>query len=196
MKLRSLVVVVVILLASLAATARAQTGLYLNPIAMRISNSTADNGLFAFLGQNSTSHMFYGESFGAYYDFKTPYPFRAGVDVRDAILHGGSAAINSFQVGVRLSGHPFHNAGWKPYIEPYVGAGTTRAPSVTIRVTKPEFGALAGIDYQTHHHIDFRAIEIGYSKLITASSETIGGSDVIPTSTLYTVSTGFVIRFP
>ena len=47
MKLQSLVVAVVLAVAPVVA--HAQTGLFLNPIAMRISNSTKDTGLFAFL---------------------------------------------------------------------------------------------------------------------------------------------------
>jgi hypothetical protein len=77
-----------------------------------------------------------------------------------------------------------------------VGVGTSRAPYTAIHVNKTEYGVYGGLDYQTRHHIDFRALEIGYTQLITASSETIGASGVIPSSTLLTVSTGFVVRFP
>jgi len=197
MKLRSLVVVVGMALASVLVPMRAhaQTGLYINPIAMPITNSVADHGLYAFLGQYSTEATFWGVNFGGYHDFKTAYPFKVGLDIRDSILHGNSAKLNNFLFGVRLAGKPF-SAPWKPYVEPVLGVGTSRAPYTVIHVNKFEYGVYGGLDYETKHHIDFRAIEIGYSKLITASSETIGGSDVIPTSTLYTVSTGFVIRFP
>ena len=197
MKLRSLIVIVAAALAPVVihAPLRAQTGLYLNPIAMRISNSTADKGTFAFLGQNGTSQMFYGPEFGGYYDFKTPYPFRAGLDLRDSIMHGNNALLNNFLVGIRISGKPFGNA-LKPYIEPVVGVGSSRAPSTTIKVNKVEYGAYAGLDYETHHHVDFRLIEIGYASLTTASSETIGGTDIIPPSTILSVSVGLIFRFP
>jgi len=195
MKLRSLVVAVVVAVAPVVA--HAQTGLFLNPIAMRISNSTPDTGLFAFLGQNSTSHMFYGPEFGGYYDFKTPYDFKAGIEMRDSIVHGGSASLNSFLVGVRLSGKPFHKP-WKPYVEPFVGVGTSEAPNTAIHVSKAQYGLFAGLDYETHHHIDFRAVEIGYSSLKTASSQTIGGNvtTTIPAATVLSISTGLVFRFP
>ena len=197
MKLRSLVVVVGLALAPVLAPvlAHAQTGLYINPIAMPITNSIGDHGLYAFLGQYSTEATFWGVNFGGYHDFKTAYPFKLGLDIRDSILHGNSAKLNNFLVGVRIAGKPFATP-WKPYLEPVVGTGTSRAPFTEIHVSKVEYGAYAGLDYETHHHIDLRAIEVGYSKLITASSETIGGSDVIPTSTLYSVSTGIVFRFP
>jgi hypothetical protein len=196
MKLRSLVIVLTVALAPLAG--HAQVGLFLNPIAMRVSNSTADHGLFAFLGDGKTSQMFYGPEFGAYYDFKTPYTFHAGVEMRDSIVHGNSASLNSFEVGLRLSGKPFTHP-WKPYVEPFIGAGTSEAPLTAIHVTKAKYGVYAGLDYETHHHIDFRAIEIGYSSLKTASSVTIGGggtSNTFPSSTILSISTGLVFRFP
>jgi hypothetical protein len=195
MKLRSLVVAVVLAVAPVVS--HAQTGLFLNPIAMRISNSTKDSGLFAFLGQNSTSHMFYGPEFGGYYDFKTPYAFKAGIELRDSIVHGGNASLNTFLMGVRISGKPFKKP-WKPYIEPFIGAGTSEAPYTAIHVTKAQGGVFVGLDYETHHHIDFRAVEIGYSSLKTASSQTIGGNvnTTIPASTILSFSTGLVFRFP
>ncbi len=193
MNVRSLIVGVLIAAAPIAI--HAQTGIYVNPIAMRISNSVADTGLYAFLGQNSTSAMFYGVNLGAYHDFRTPYPFKAGLDVRDSILHGSGAELNNFLVGVRFSGHPFANP-LKPYIEPVVGAGTSRAPFTVLHVTRAEYGVYAGVDYETHHHIDFRLVEVGYSSLITASSETIGGLGTVPASNIITISTGLVFRFP
>jgi hypothetical protein len=195
MKLRLLVVAVVLAVAPLVS--HAQTGLFLNPIAERISNSKPDTGLYAFLGQNGTSHMFYGPEFGAYYDFKTPYDFKAGIEMRDAILHGGNAALNTFLVGVRISGKPFRKP-WKPYVEPFIGAGTSRAPYTAIHITKAQAGVFAGLDYETHHHVDFRAIEIGYSTLKTASSQTIGGNvnTTIPAANIISVSAGLIFRFP
>jgi hypothetical protein len=197
MKLRSLIVAVAIALAPFAfqAPLQAQVGLYLNPIAMRISNSTADKGTFSFLGSGSTSRIFYGPEFGGYYDFKTPYPFQAGLDMRDSIMHGNSAFLNNFLVGVRISGKPFNNQ-LKPYIEPVVGVGTSHAPETTIHVSKLEYGVYAGVDYQTHHHVDFRILELGYGSVTTASSETIGGTAAIPAATIFSLSTGLVFRFP
>jgi hypothetical protein len=197
MNLRSLIVAFApALVLSLAPAAlHAQTGLYLNPIAQRISNSTADKGTFAFLGQNSKSQMFYGPQLGAYYDFKTPYAFKAGIDLRDSIMHGAGAGLNSFLVGVRISGKPFGNA-LKPYLEPVVGVGSSRAPFTTFHVKKAEYGAYAGLDYETHHHLDFRLVEFGYTSLITVSSETVGGTATIPAANILSVSTGLVLRFP
>ena len=193
MKLRSLIIAVAVAIAPVAI--HAQTGLYLNPIAMRVSNSTADHGTFAFLGNGSTAATFYGVNSGAYHDFKTPYAIKAGLDVRDSVLHANDAFLNNFLVGVRFSGKPFNN-GWKPYLEPVIGAGSSRAPATTLRVTKFEYGLYGGLDYATHHHIDFRVVELGYSGLRTASSQTIGNSATIPAAQIFTISTGLVFRFP
>ena len=194
MKLRSLIVAFAVSTAPFAM--HAQTGLYVNPIAMSVKISTADHGTFAFLGNGGTQAMFYGVNMGGYYDFKTPYAFRAGIDVRDSILHSNDALLNNFLVGVRFSGHPFHNAGWKPYIEPVIGAGHSRAPATTVGVNKFEYGIYGGVDYATHHHIDFRLVEVGFSGLRTASSQTIGDSAAIPAATMISISSGFVFRFP
>jgi hypothetical protein len=195
MKLRSLVVVASTLLS--AAAVRAQVGVYLNPVAIRASNSVRDSGTFAFLGQNSTSAMLYGLDFGGYYDFPTGQgTVKAGIDLRESILHGNNATLSSFLVGVRFSAKPFHSAV-RPYIEPVVGVGSTRAPFTAIKVNKVQYGAFAGIDYPLQRHVDFRAVEIGYSSLTTASSSTVGGTAVInvPAASLLSISTGFVFHF-
>ena len=193
MNLRSLVVGAVLAFVPVAVSA--QVGLYINPIAVRISNSVADSGLYAFLGQNSTSAMFYGVNFGGYYDYKTTSPIIAGIDLRDSLLHGGGAEINNFLVGLRISGRPAHSA-LKPYLEPAVGLGSSRAPFTQLHVKKVEYGVFAGVDYPTQHHVDFRLIEIGYGSVATAGSETIGATKTIPSSTMLTISTGLVFRFP
>jgi hypothetical protein len=191
MNVRSLIVGAVIAIAPIAI--HAQTGFYLNPIATRVSNSVADSGLYAFLGQNSKSEVFWGINFGAYHDFKTTLPFNAGVDMRYSIQHGDGAALNQFLTGLRLSKSFGH---LKPYIEPAVGASTTRAPFTVPRFTDVEYGILGGLDYTTHHHVDFRLFEVGYTAARTASSETIGGIGNIPASNFITISTGIVFRFP
>src|SRR5580698_6457137 len=194
MKLRSFIVALAVAIAPVAM--HAQTGLYLNPIAMSISNSTADHGTFAFLGNGNTHAMFYGVNMGGYYDFKTPYVFHAGLDVRDSILHSNDAFLNNFLVGVRFSGRQFRNTPLKLYIEPVIGAGTSRAPATNAQVTKFEYGIYGGVDYATHHHLDFRLVEVGFSGLRTASSQTIGDSATIPAASIITISSGFVFRFP
>lgn len=178
------------------AALHAQVGLYINPVAIRVSNSTADSGTFAFLGQNATSRFFWGVNFGGYYDVKKSDKFAIGGDVRDSILHGNNAGLNNFLVGLRIS-RPAPER-FRPYLEPAVGVGTSRAPETTIHVSKVEYGIFAGVDYALGRHVDFRAFEIGYGGLTTASSETIGGSQsrTIPSATLLHFSSGFVFRIP
>jgi hypothetical protein len=192
MKFRLLATVVGLALTTVAA--HAQIGLYLNPIAIRVSNSKADTGPFAFLGENSKSQMFYGVNFGGYYDFFRQGKTEAGIDFRDSIVHGNSASLNSFLVGARIAGQPF-NWPIRPYVQVSVGAGTSRPPTNPAHVTRAQYGVFAGVDYPLNHHIDFRALEVGYSSLTTVSSTTIAGVGSIPASNALSFSTGFVFRF-
>lgn len=174
--------------------AHAQIGLYINPVAIRVSNAQADTGPFAFLGDNSTSRMFYGVNLGGYYDFYHQGKLEAGVDLRDSITHGNNASLNSFLLGVRVAGKPFSNP-IKPYIQASVGLGTTRPPTSSVRTSKAEYGIFGGADYPLNRHLDFRIVEVGFGSLTTASSTTIGGIGNIPASRLLNISSGLVLRF-
>jgi len=192
MKFRLLAVVIALSLTTIAA--HAQVGLYLNPIAIRVSNAKADTGPFAFLGENSTSNMFYGVDFGGYYNFYHQGKTEVGVDMRDIIVHGDRASLNSFLVGVRVAARPFRMP-LKPYIQGSVGAGTTRPATTTVRTTRAQFGIFGGADYELNHHVDFRVVEVGFNSVTTASSSTIAGIGDLPASRMLSVSTGFVFRF-
>lgn len=192
MKFRFIALVVCLFLTTVAA--QAQFGLYLNPIATRVSNSQKDTGPFAFLGDNSTSRMFYGVDMGGYYNFYQQGKTEVGVDVRDSIVHGNSASLNSFMLGIRVAAKPF-SSPLKPYLQGSVGVGTSRAPTSTVRINRAQYGIFAGADYSLSKHVDFRIIEVGFNSLQTASSSTIGGNGNIPTSRLLSFSTGFVFRF-
>src|SRR5665213_3187292 len=192
MKFRFIALVVCLSLTTVAA--QAQFGLYLNPIATRVSNSQADTGPFAFLGANSTSRMFYGVDMGGYYNFYQQGKTEVGVDVRDSLVHGNSASLNSFMLGIRVATKPFKN-GLKPYIQGSVGVGTTRPPTSNVRINRAQYGVFAGADYPLNRHVDFRVVEVGFNSLQTASSSTIGGNSNIPSSRLLSFSTGFVFRF-
>jgi hypothetical protein len=192
MKLRLLATVVVLAMTTVAA--HAQLGLYVNPVGIRVSNSTPDSGPFAFLGQGATSQMFYGANIGGYYDFYHNGKLEAGVDIRDSITHGNSASLNSFLVGARVAASPF-TFPLKPYAQVFVGAGHTRAATTSVGVTKGQYGINLGADYTVHKHIDIRVFEFGYSGLQTASSYTIGGSTTsYPSSRLLSFSAGLVFR--
>jgi len=198
MKLRYFAAVVVLALTTVAAHAQTQgnVGIYLNPIAIRVSNSVADTGPYAFLGQNSKSQVFYGYNLGGYYDFYHSGSITAGLDVRFADLHANNAMLKNFLVGLRVSGQPFTRP-IKPYVMVSVGSGTTKAPSSTVKVGKLDYGAFAGVDYTLARHVDFRVFELGYNSLSTVSAATVGAGNGtgIPASTLIVFSSGLVFRF-
>jgi hypothetical protein len=194
MKLRSIAAVAVLALTALAA--HAQVGLYLNPVAIRVSNSNADHGSFAFLGDNSTSQVFYGYGFGGYYDFLHAGPLSAGFDVRESDLHANNAMLRSFLVGARVSAKPFRRP-FKPYAQISVGVSTTKAPASTIHVSKFDYVLYGGVDYTLQKHIDWRVLEVGYGSLTTVSSADVGGGNTfyIPASNQVSFSSGLVFRF-
>jgi hypothetical protein len=185
---------VAVLFALTGITARAQVGLYFNPVVSRISNSVPDSGPFAFLGQNGTSNIFGGVDFGAYYEAKHFASADVGVDVRDTIQHGDSSLINSFMVGLRVSAKPMKYS-LKPYAEFAVGDGRTRAKLSPVHVNKLEVEGLVGLDRPLSRHVDWRVVEIGYGSVRTMSSEIYGGK-TIPAAQLLNFSTGFVFRVP
>ena len=198
MKLRHLVPAAALILVAVAAHAQTQgnVGLYLNPVAVRISNSVVDNSSFSFLGKNSTSQVFYGFDMGGYYDFFHAGKLAAGMDLRFSDQHAANAGIREYMFGLRVSGSPFSRP-IKPYIEAAFGEGSTKPQAGTVRVGKPTYGVYGGVDYTLARHIDLRAIEIGYGSLTTVSSATVGsgGNVAIPSSKLLSFSSGFVFRF-
>jgi hypothetical protein len=198
MKLRYLATVVGFALTTVAARAQTQgnVGLYLNPIAIRASNSIADSGPYAFLGQNSTSNVFYGYNAGGFYDFFHSGKLSTGFDMRFADLHANNAMLREFLVGLRVADQPFSRP-FKPYVQVGIGDGSTKAPDSTVHISKVDYGIFAGVDYPLGHHVDFRIFEVGYGSLATVSSATVGagGNVAIPSSTLIHFSSGLVFRF-
>jgi hypothetical protein len=198
MKLRYFATVVLVALTTVAAYAQSDNhvGLYLNPVAIRVGISAVDAGPYAFLGQNSTSQVFYGFDLGGYWDFYRSGNVEAGLDLRESDLHANNALLKSFLVGARVSAHPFSRP-FKPYLQASVGVGTTKAPASTIHVSKLDYAVYGGVDYTLHRHVDFRIAEIGYGSLTTVSSATVGsGGDLaIPAAKQLSFSTGLVFRF-
>jgi hypothetical protein len=195
MKLRYLATVVILALTTVAA--HAQVGLYINPIATNVGNSTKDTGPFAFLGAGTTSRLFWGVNLGGYYDFfHAANGISAGIDIRQSDLHADNASLKDFLFGVRVSAKPFTRP-FKPYFMVAVGAGATKSPGSQVSVKKVDYRFTGGLDYALQRHLDFRAVEVGYGTLKTISSATVGagGDIVIPASTLVTISSGFVVRF-
>ena len=199
MKLRTLVAVAVLAVATVSAHAQSQgkIGVYMNPVAIRISNVTPDVGPYAFLGQNSTSQVFYGYSLGGFYDFyRTAGGIVVGADMRLSDLHANNAMLRSFLVGMRVSGQPFKRP-IKPYAQISFGVGTTKAPVSTVHISKGDFALYGGVDYTLARHVDFRVFELGYGSLTTISSATVGNGGIlnVPASTQISFSSGLVFRF-
>jgi hypothetical protein len=194
MKLRTLAALAVLALSTLAA--RAQAGLYFNPLGIRVANTAQDAGPYAFLGQNTTSKVFYGFDLGGYYDLYRVGPVAAGIDVRESDLHADNAILRSFRVGARASAQPFHSP-FKPYAQFSVGYGTTKAPASTVHVSKFDYMIYGGVDYTLQKHVDWRMVEIGYGSLTTVSSADVGGggSLAVPAASQISFSSGLVFRF-
>jgi len=194
MKLHSLLIALA--LAGTASAASAQGALYINPVAIRVSTSTPETGTFAFLGNGASSRIFYGVDFGGFYDIPTQVKsIEVGIDLRDQILHGNNALLTSFLVGPRIAFAPFNNR-FHPYVEPVVGVGTTRAPYTAIKVDKLQYGVFAGADFYLNSRITWRAVEVGYSSLTTASGGTVAAAGPVNSSSLLNISTGLTFRLP
>lgn len=192
MKLRFLAIALFLAFATVAA--EAQVGLYLNPVVSRISNSTPDHGVFAFLGDGATSQIFGGVDFGGYYEFAHYAKSDVSIDVRDAIQHGNNASLNSFLVGLRLAAKPMaYNL--KPYGQLSVGAGRSKSPLSPVHISKFQYGIFAGVDKPVNKHVDWRIVEVSYGSLTTVSSSIFGGTTPIPAANVLGFSTGFVFRF-
>jgi hypothetical protein len=195
MKLRFLVPALVLALSTIAA--RAQTiGLYLNPVASIITNSKADTGTFAFLGDGATSQRFAGVDFGGYYEFAHYPRFDLSFDLRDTLQYANTSSLESVVAGLRVSSKPLAFYGLKPYGQASIGVGTTRSPYSSEPTNKPQFVLYGGVDKTLNKHIDWRIIEMSYSSLTTTSSAIYDSNTTpIPNATIIGFSTGFVFRF-
>ena len=213
MKLRLLVACLALALLNLAARAQdnpsqvnpsnasqigvgsTDVGLYVNPVGVHITNSQADTGPFAFLGDNQTARWFYGATIGGYVNFYHAPRFDAGIDVRDSIVASNNAHLNSFLVGARFIAKPIAES-FKPYLQLSVGVGSSKPPTSPIKLNRAQYGIFGGLDYTLAKHVDFRAIELGYGAVTTINSGDFGGPTTFPSSRLFTVSSGLVFRVP
>jgi len=170
-------------------------GLYVNPVGIHITNSMADTGTFAFLGNNTTARMFYGANIGGYVNFFHAQKFDAGIDVRDTIVTGNNARLNSFMVGARFMPKPIAES-FKPYLQVSIGVGSSKPPTSPIHLNRLQYGIFGGLDYTLAKHVDFRAFEVGYGAVSTVNSGDFGGTGSFPSSRLFSISTGLVFRVP
>ena len=170
-------------------------GLYVNPIGIGISNSKADTGVFAFLGDGVTQRTFYGAAIGGYVNFFHAQKYDAGIDLRDIIVSGNGAHLNSFLVGGRIAAKPLAEK-FKPYAQLSVGVGSSKAPHSPIKINRFQYGIYGGLDYTLAKHVDFRAFELGYGSVSTINSGNFNGTTSFSASSLFSVSTGLVFRVP
>jgi hypothetical protein len=170
-------------------------GLYVNPIGIGISNSKPDTGVFAFLGDGVTQRTFYGADIGGYVNFFHAQKYDAGVDLRDIIVSGNGAHLNSFLVGGRIAVKPLAEK-FKPYAQLSVGVGSSKAPHSPIKLNRFQYGIYGGLDYTLAKHVDFRAFELGYGSVSTINSGNFNGTTSFSASSLFSVSTGLVFRVP
>jgi hypothetical protein len=181
--------------ASTVGVGSTDVGLYVNPVGIHITNSQADSGPFAFLGQNTTARTFYGANIGGYVNFYHAPRFDAGVDIRDSIVASNNAHLNSFMVGARFVAKPIAES-FKPYLQVSVGVGSSKPPTSPIHLNRLQYGIFGGLDYTLAKHVDFRAFELGYGAVTTINSGDFGGPVTFPSSRLFNVSTGLVFRVP
>jgi len=191
--------VVLSALALLPVSAYAQSGIYFNPMATRVSNSQPDSGQFAFLGDGVTSRTFWGANIGGYYDFAHGKNIDGGIDIRDSIQGANTARMNNFLIGGRVVFKSI-SPSWRPYVQLSGGVGTTKAPHVAVKTSRARYGVFAGADYKLNRYIDVRVFEIGYGQLTTTSTVAAGVNTVgtagatYPSSNLLSFSGGIVFR--
>jgi hypothetical protein len=175
------------------AAAQAQIGIYTTPVFTRISNSTPDTGIFAFLGPNQTSRVFYGFGMGFYDDFAHYTSADVGIDVRGSLTRGNGAHLNNFLVGPHIS---FKTKRFpvKPYLEASIGVGGSRAATNPVYKSKFEYAISGGADYTLSSHVDWRVVEVGVGSVQTISSGDFNGATNPSNSTLVNFSTGLVFR--
>jgi hypothetical protein len=213
MKLRFLVPCLALALSNLAARAQdnpstvsaptagttgvgsTDVGLYVNPVGTHITNSQADTGPFAFLGDGTTARMFWGANIGGYVNFYHHPKYDAGIDIRDSIVAANNAHLNSFLVGGRIVAKPIAEK-FKPYAQLSIGVGSSKPPSSTVHLSRFEYGIYGGLDYTLAKHVDFRAVELGYGSVSTVNSGNFNGPTTFPSSRLFSVSSGLVFRIP
>ncbi|QNI35543.1 hypothetical protein [Edaphobacter albus] len=172
----------------------AQMGVYINPIGIRVSNSQSDSGIFSFLGQGTTSRMFWGANIGFYDDFFHGKNVDVGVDLRDTVVGGNDARLNSFLVGGRVVMKSF-SPSWRPYVQVSGGLGTTRAPHTSIHLNRGQYAVYGGADYKLNRYFDLKVLEVGYGSLSTISNSSFGNTTAsYPASKLLQVSWGLVFR--
>jgi hypothetical protein len=134
----------------------------------------------------------YGPTVGIYDDFLHLGPLSLGADLRAGFSHNTNQNYRDVLFGVRVAAKapvlPI-----KPYIQGEVGVGSVGggkqtglfAPSYSNKAT---YGVLGGVDMTILPHIDFRALELGFTTQKGTAYQNPSNTNV------FTLSTGIVIR--
>ena len=130
---------------------------------------------------------FHGGGVGIYDDFLHLGPIRAGLDLRGDLLTGTNQHDRDILAGVRVAVKP-PLLPIRPYVQGSVGVGGTKATGATapgivpVYSNKLQTGVFGGVDWTVIPHVDFRAVELGYTRITGLSANQ------------FTVSSGIVLR--
>lgn len=153
-------------------------------------------GLFSIphvdTNSGQTTSWNYGPTVGIYDDFLHLGPLSLGVDLRGGYAHSSTQDYRDILFGVRVAAKapvlPI-----KPYIQGSVGLGSFKpnlqsGPFTPHYNNKATYGVLGGVDITVFPHVDFRALELGFTQMN-------GTTFNPPTRTnAFTLSTGIVFR--
>ena len=144
-------------------------------------------------GQSST--WFYGPGAGMYWDFLHLGPIALGGDLRGSYGWGTQQNYRSALGGIRLVVRP-PLLPIRPYVQGSVGIAGTKASSSNSGLplhydNKLAYEVLGGVDFTVFPYVDLRLPEVGYGRV----SGVNGGLNA-PSSTIFEISAGVVLRIP
>ncbi|MGA7833303.1 MAG: hypothetical protein WCA21_20300 [Terracidiphilus sp.] len=185
MKLRWLTILLA--LAPFSASAHAQIGVYGAFNSVRLTASIVGSSA-------QTTAWYSGAGAGVYYNFVKMGPIALGADLRGNLLSGNQQKYRSALFGLRLAAKP-PVLPIRPYVQASIGAGGASHSGLngvgTIYSDKFQYLVAGGVEYTVVPHVDFRVVEVGYGRMTGISS---GGT--APVATLFSISSGLVLRFP
>ena len=184
-KIPLLVSVLLALLGSLSAVARAQR--------VEAYGTASIDPLHVRTSYSDTQIIDYtpiGFTFGGTFNFISLHILDVGLDARDTAANGANIWLAGFRVAAKP---PIIRI--KPYFKLAVGEARLKVPQ-TSNPSEPNpvttdyylYNAALGVDYKLNHFLDVRLIEIG-------DGRTLGGGSTNPTSFL-TINFGIVLHTP
>jgi hypothetical protein len=167
--------------------AHAQLGIYGKYDATRLNGVNGP-------GAASTTTWFNGGGVGLYYDFIHLGPAAIGADLRGDLLSAQGVSYRDALFGLRLAAK-LPVLPLTPYIQGSVGVGgpnhSVLGGNGSVYSNKFQYQVLGGVDYTIVPHLDWRVAEVAYGRMSGISS-----SSPAQVATLFTISTGLVVRLP